>query len=574
MSVKTAFKGRLDLKFFEREEFEFLANADPEHHALITARNALRLLMMGWPVSWAELISWPVIKAIFIAPNPELMKAMRRAFQQGFHHLFSQLEHQYFNAEEQEQVQLYLSNCLSLLPYSDLTPYESIKIPQCVGNQWCLVDYYVTPIELTAVTGIKRFFIKDRDRVFAYGLEPVSNLQAQSHLIFMGTTYPAGQGFIPQVTTDFEGFDSVGYSLYQSGKKRIEQWLLKQNNKVHVCGISLGGALSLLLAIDQGQHLARVDALNPPGLYEAWNTPVDDGWECLSEKPKVVIQQQANDPVSLFGVWKKDWEIVHVTPPAKKQGPNLWCDHFLNYAGFEGTEFSYIPAEEQNLERAGRNFWIFSLGRSIFYYSTILPYSVLFHPFLASVYERLHQRGVQLLLLATFSLFTIPLLLGAPVLYALVGSFAFWMLAGTALVYSWHVNLEPTSGRAELHDPELPRNKEMDIYNSDNLIESTFTYDELHTYYKVMRCLVKNKEFIPDDDNPLKYNQDFSKREFLIACSDPERKEAVLQWKSTKAKAMHIRDTLALVKQFGMDNEVELKPVLEQEYSYYCLGKT
>lgn len=96
---------------------------------------------------------------------------------------------------QQEQVNLYLSNCLTLLPYSDLTPYESIKIPQCIDGHWELVEYQVKPIELTERSGWQNYFIQDKDRVFAYGFEPIFNEKAESHLIFMGTTYPAGLRF-------------------------------------------------------------------------------------------------------------------------------------------------------------------------------------------------------------------------------------------------------------------------------------------------------------------------------------------------------------------------------------------
>jgi hypothetical protein len=192
---KTTFKGGLDLKILEHHEFESLSHVSPESDMQITARNALRILMMGWSSSWTKFISWSVFKAIFIQRDPELVKSLRFAFQQGFEYLFKQLNQLQLTEEQEEQVQLYLSNCLNLLPYSDLTPYESIKIPQLINKQWELVEYYVTPIELTSPKDI----IKDHDRVFAYGLQPITHLNAQSHLIFMGTTYPAGQGFIPQI---------------------------------------------------------------------------------------------------------------------------------------------------------------------------------------------------------------------------------------------------------------------------------------------------------------------------------------------------------------------------------------
>ncbi|NYQ91506.1 lpg1907 family Dot/Icm T4SS effector, partial [Escherichia coli] len=181
---------------------------------------------------WTELFSWETFKAIYLQRDPLLLKEFRLAFQKGFDALFTQLSGRQFNSQQNEQIQLYLSNCLSYLPLFDLNPYESIKVPQRINDQWVMVDYYIKPIELTNHRGKNDLILRDDDRVFAYGLEPIDNPNAQPHLIFMGTTYPAGQGFISQLNTDLKGFETVGYSLYKNGRDRIKDWILKQNSKI------------------------------------------------------------------------------------------------------------------------------------------------------------------------------------------------------------------------------------------------------------------------------------------------------------------------------------------------------
>ena len=573
------FKGGLDLKLFEQAEFESLEQVSPEKQPLIVARNALRFLMMGWSKSWTDLISWPVFKAIYIQRDPTLVRAMRLAFQQGFEHLFKQLSQLELNEEQKEQVQLYLSNCINLLPYSDLTPYESIKIPQLIDDQWELVDYYVTPIELTSQKGIQRYFIRDRDRVFAYGLQAINNERAQSHLIFMGTTYPAGQGFVPQVDSDFKAFDSVGYSLYQTGRENILRWLAEQKKKIHVCGVSLGGALSLLFALDQGEHIDRVDALNPPGLAATWDKNPYDRWDSLLVKPKVVIQQQANDPVSIFGEWKKEWEIIQVTPPKDKQGPNALCDHFLNYAGFAETKFTYVSAEEENNKRKYRNFLIFSLGRGVLYYGAIWPYNSLLRPSAYFIYEEVFKKtmlysiGISLGLVLLFSFLSLPplylaggALLGGLLSYGLILP---WLFGNTRNKIE-NIKQERT---AKLHDPELPRNPELNLYNPANAIDLDLSYGQLNTYYMVMRCLIKQKDFLPKDDNPYKHQGGFSKRALLETSQDSQLCDKTIQLHLSKAKAITIKRTLALVEKLGMDNSDELKEAASEEYQRYCLGK-
>ncbi|MDP1603326.1 MAG: hypothetical protein Q8M03_08685 [Legionella sp.] len=380
------YAGGLALNFFDSADLEALEEGNSSEKPVKIGRNVLRLLMMGWQENWKELLTPKLLNAVFVKRDHQLTKGMREAFQQGFSHLYSQLHGREFLEKEQNQAELFISNCLTYLPFADITPYESFAIPQWVSNEWQLVNYRVVPIELTPTSGFKKLFIHDTDRVFAYGLEPISNRHASPHLIFMGTTYPAGQGFSLQVNTDLESFETVGKKLYRSGHKNISNWLDKQASKVHVCGSSLGGSLALLLAADQGDKLSRVDALNPAGLYHPWYKSKFDHWDELLAKPEVFIQKQKGrlnakgDPVSRFGIWKPEWHILSVTAPLEKSGPNSMADHALNYAGFAETEFIGVDTKKDNEERKLRNFWAYTLGRSALYYLTQIPYRYVIHP--------------------------------------------------------------------------------------------------------------------------------------------------------------------------------------------------
>lgn len=584
MTIKAAFKSGLDLHFFANATFEHSNSASSEQSSLV-ARNALRLLTMGWPAeSWKQLFSWPVFKAVFLQRDPKLLKEFRFAFQDGFKTLFHQLHGKELTPEQREQIQLYISNCLSLLPYSDLTPYESVKVPQNIDNEWVLVDYFVKPIELAKTSHNKSI---DHDRVFAYGLEPITNEKATPHLIFMGTTYPAGQGFIPQIDTDFEAFNTVGTSLYRAGRAKIQDWLVKQKNKANVCGVSLGGALSLLLAIDMGEYLSRVDALNPPGLYEKRKKSIYDRWDELVSKPQVVVQQQADDPVSCLGVWKADWEIIQVIPPANRKGPNAFLDHFLNYAGFADTQFIYTSAAEQNLKRQARNFWIYTLGRSMVYYLAIAPFSRIIRP---SIYFLLNNKtpimwglfiaAVLASLIALTVTGTLPVLAFVGVLAITVVTSALYYLPKLIQYFAreqdgseHHATTDEVNNFAKMHDPSLPRNEAMDIYNEKNVINVGFTQKELSTYYRAVRCLLKEKEFIPAYERHDKAYNGLSKKELMLQLHDPKQNDAVLMLKRTKAKTMHIKHSLTLIGQLGVENEQALKDALDKEHRQYCLGK-
>jgi hypothetical protein len=110
MAVKPAFRGGLELKFLQDHKFEAIDKLGPSEQAPIIVRNALRLLMMGWSPDWKQLLTSPLANAIFIKRDPMLLKEWRLAFQQGFLGLYEQLKDKPLTMEQQEQVQLYISN--------------------------------------------------------------------------------------------------------------------------------------------------------------------------------------------------------------------------------------------------------------------------------------------------------------------------------------------------------------------------------------------------------------------------------------------------------------------------------
>ena len=172
----------------------------------------------------------------------------------------------------------------------------------------------------------------------------------------------------------------------------------------------------------------------------------------------------------------------------------------------------------------------------------------------------------------------IYLLVSGLVALTLGCSLAVFPLMLSKLKYQEDINKEDNAeeelANAKLHDPDLPRNATMDIYNPDNAIDLALTQTEVYTYYKVMRCLVKNKKLIPDEDKEFKHCKGRSKREVLLASQDPENQNLPITLKITKAKAIHMRHTLNLVDRIGLEHEGELKRALEQEYEHYRLGKS
>ena len=383
--------GGLQLDFLPRDTDKTQGFEASEDKTQAVVRAVVRMVTMGWPNAEARSaiqFDWTfichAIQAIFIERDSAVIRKMREIFQEGFGYIYEQLQSKNLTARQQAQAQLYISNCLSLLPFADFNPYEFITIPQYIEGAWQQVDYKVVPIELTPTEGIEKLFFREEDRAFAYGLEPIACDKAEPHLIFSGTSYPAGQGYSMQVHTDLEGFETAGKKLYRTGHERITAFLdkqLSQNKKTHVCGVSLGGALSLLVAIDQGNKLSRVDALNPAGLYESFKKSQYDHWDEIvsaGDAPEVFVQRQGRDPVSLFGVWKPEWHVLQVDPPQDKQGPSCFLDHVLNYAGFSDTTFTDISKKEMSQARKQRNTWIYAGLRGFIYYAFIFTNLLLY----------------------------------------------------------------------------------------------------------------------------------------------------------------------------------------------------
>ncbi|MFC3909410.1 hypothetical protein ACFORL_10035 [Legionella dresdenensis] len=380
--------GGLELNFFPSAEFE-TAEETPDEQVRVV-RNVLRLLMMGWqPGKWKELISWPIFKDLFINRDPHLTREMRLAFQEGFNNIYQQLSVAELNPAQLAQAQIYISNCMAYLPFAELTTYESMTIPQWINNQWRMVDYKVKPMELTLTSGLKKLFIEEEDRVFCYGLEPINfNLTtAKPHLIFMGTN-PVGRGFNAQLKTDFEDFETTGKDLYRSGRSNIVNWLDRINQKIDVCGVSLGGSQSVIAAIDQGDRISRVNALNPTGLYIPWRKSRYDNWATIQQKPEVHIQRQGKDPVSQFGHWREGWNVWQVDAPEEKCGTSALIHHTINFAGLAGVTFRRIDPAQDNQRRRVRDYILNVLLRSLVSYLLLIPYHYLILPLIRFLANR------------------------------------------------------------------------------------------------------------------------------------------------------------------------------------------
>lgn len=227
---------------------------------------------------------------------------------------------------------LILYNALSYLAYA--APQEG-QIISIKG-----IDYSIQKIALTSGWVSSTYY--------AYGLKAVTDKNAQSILIFQGTTSPADHGFLAGILADTRPVGAVGTQLYARGQEQIQNWInteYQQTQKRVLCtGQSLGGAMSL------HAHIHQPDAVdffivNPAALtnrekeiYEKNSVQLPD------ESTRILtVVSHLNDPVlglgSLYlpegtkiyrhGDKNENGLIAHAkTPDCSQDAPEL---HFAAY---------------------------------------------------------------------------------------------------------------------------------------------------------------------------------------------------------------------------------------------------
>ncbi|PCI37032.1 MAG: hypothetical protein COB50_04100 [Thiotrichales bacterium] len=394
-------------------EFVFLIDPlkNPEHTAdkgeflAQIAHNALRILLNDWNPNWPKailsrkfaklLFKYPktisaIYKALFVEREPLLLKALRSQVQKVLNQYWKRLEGCTFDKQNQ-RISFVISNILSLYAMFEPNPNEKLKVPRLIGKSWMLVEYTIEPIGLTPTKGPVCGYIKESDRLYAYGLtlSKINNEEKKerdqentSILLYPGTGWDTFRGLRIQNLNNFWPAKTPGEKLYQWGKDRIEKWLEKQPLMVDIYGHSLGGSLAYLTSISNPKKVKKVVALNPPGLFKT-NKKIEHE-EKGARKPEVHILMQAYDQVRKLGFYNEDWKLHKYSPLENNIGPDRpirWgAAHLRNLAANKDVNYeTREPSKYNNSKyRKAGNFLIYRLGRhSKFYLGTGLSFFVL-----------------------------------------------------------------------------------------------------------------------------------------------------------------------------------------------------
>lgn len=329
----------------------------PTEHTNSTVQQIVNACLHGGTLS-VDMIQKPILQAVFVRHDASLLKQFRNELQLELDHLAKNPP----NSASKEIVwRQFLGNIIALLPFSYPNENELFNIPVLAADKTChQVLYRANVIELTPNNL--------STPVSAIGLTPVDDMQASPILSFLGTTYPAGNGFSATIKADFTPNMSVGEDVYRQGKEKIGLWFTNKNN-VHLIGTSLGGALAFHALVDHHSKLSRVDTYNPPGLYEhCWkDRHFNDGCE-------INIYRQPKDIVSKMGFWPTGdkVKIFNIIPHQKGIVEGMPRSHVQVYSGCQKVTFlkSDPAAENKSSSRKALVFLHRYIGPFVFFYPT------------------------------------------------------------------------------------------------------------------------------------------------------------------------------------------------------------
>lgn len=232
-----------------------------------------------------SLISWKKIKSLLFVKDPFLLQETWSQCQSVLLQSFKSFE---AGKIKEEVFTAFIFQVLSLSAFFYPEEGGKLQLPVKTNGSWGLKEYRVdqkfemSPSWFSSPLPIFGFLSDD--------------CEAPPILTCIGTTYPAGDGFMAAFLSDCTPGMSVGHAASLYGKKSIERWLEDKSNVI-VAGVSLGGALALHTARLHLEKISHVYAFNPAGLYP-WN------WLKVNHSStQFKIYYQENDLVATMGMF-------------------------------------------------------------------------------------------------------------------------------------------------------------------------------------------------------------------------------------------------------------------------------
>ena len=289
-------------------------------------------------------ISKKTLDAIFTKKDETLLKEFRDLLQKELSDLHNKLPK---TKEEAFLWRAFLGNIVSFLPYTYPKNTAEFQIPFLTENSngynVSLITYNIEVLKLTVDLQLSP--------TEALGLTPknLDDTTSPHFLVFLGTTFPAGEGFLSTLLADFTPGYSVGERAYDDNKQIIDLWIKGKTN-VHTLGTSLGGALALHTFRHHPEKISRFDVYNPPGFNK-------NCWKDLKNSLcEGHIYTQKHDIVSQLGFWPtekaQNIHLYNVIPhPDDSSGPLQ--SHVKSFFGSPKK----ITVLEQNKDKVNQSYF-------------------------------------------------------------------------------------------------------------------------------------------------------------------------------------------------------------------------
>lgn len=328
-------------------------------------------------------------RALLKTSDPFILRAARLEIQDSFERLYSTLQiTPPSNENEHEKVQFCIYNMLSIFAMFNPSPYETIRLPQCINHQWKMVEFSITPIELSPSSGFFSYFMGENDRLFSYGLTAINEENVPRILIHKGTGWNTSPGVVLQTLSDLWPNKTPGETFFEWQQANIDSWIDESDSYVISCGQSLGGALAYLTAMHRPDKVRIVSSLVPPGLAREFTKehPIFGNWYKTpnAQKPLVQVQRPIGDFVSKFGQFPQEFQLKNLSVANEKlmAAPfrNLFA-HMRNVSACDSTitETKSIEKENRTESRKANNSWLYN-HRWIIFYGLLIPNYILRRP--------------------------------------------------------------------------------------------------------------------------------------------------------------------------------------------------
>lgn len=338
--------------------------------SVIPARNLLRHIVRGTEIHGSDERYHKGLELVQYALEEKKDEGLLRELRIEMRAILLRIAERLVKKEEEKQktdtttppaneknYEILISNLLAAYPFVDPTD-APIEIPQKMPNgSWKTVMYDIKKIDISPQSGLLSLLLKDKDRIYAYGLTPRDNKEAQSQLLLMGTTYTTGQGAGLSVLNNFRPRNSVGEG---HDTTLLDKWINTQE-KVKVTGHSQGGTIAMITAARHPEKISHADCLNPTALTHATLNHLNQQWlsKEKAKRPSIHVYAQQGDPVfPLEDGFLEGTRLFRIIPGVNKKSNLKWFipsfiqkateAHLHHMAGYESSLILEMNAQKEN----------------------------------------------------------------------------------------------------------------------------------------------------------------------------------------------------------------------------------